>query len=112
MPQSKPLSVSVPAVAAQVYVEASLFLSPVLGDDAPDAITLILHELRGRKPRTIAEDYLYCIGWYEDGRAKTRQDSQSQTPRRRRVEKSRTARMRRELVPRMPVMNPQTHGRN
>lgn len=112
MPQSKPLSVSVPAVAAQVYVEASLFLSPVLGADAPDAITLILHELCGRKPRSIAEDYLYCIGWYEDGRAKARQESQCQKPRRRRVSKSRTTKMRRELAPRMPVMNPLTHGRN
>ena len=45
------------------YADATRLLRRALGDDAPDLPTLMAMELRHRKPRSIAEEYLESHGY-------------------------------------------------
>lgn len=62
---SRCLIVTIPESDHTTYCEAARILARILGLKAPDVVALILHELNRRKPRAIAEEYLYFIGWYE-----------------------------------------------
>ncbi len=38
-------------------------LARIMGAASPNVAALMSHELRRRKPRSIAAEYLYFIGW-------------------------------------------------
>ena len=54
---------ALPPVDFRSYVRAARMLARIMGAAAPDVAALMSHELRRRRPRSIAEEYLYFIGW-------------------------------------------------
>ena len=59
------LTIFVAASDYRVYVAAARMLARTLGSKAPDAPALIQHELKNRKSKAVAEEYLFFIGWYD-----------------------------------------------
>jgi hypothetical protein len=56
--------VDIPSGDFKVYCHAARKLARIMGASAPDAIALILHELKLRTTRGIVENYLYAIDWF------------------------------------------------
>lgn len=56
------LVVNVPELEARVYRKAAHILVTAIGRKAPNVVALILHELSGRKPESVAAEFLYFIG--------------------------------------------------
>ena len=57
------LTVPFPLKDHRTFVSATRILGRVMGKKAPSTLTLIQHNLTGRDPEGIAEDYLDFIGW-------------------------------------------------
>lgn len=77
-PEYGSLVVTIPRRDARVYVVAARRIRQILGKaTAPDAVGLIRHELSGRTPKAVAEEYLYFIGWYD---RQTRRRSGGRSP--------------------------------
>ncbi|EIP98970.1 hypothetical protein OpiT1DRAFT_03470 [Opitutaceae bacterium TAV1] len=53
----------VPEKERRVYAKARTILARKMKAQAPEVGELILHELRLRKPRDIADEYLDFAGW-------------------------------------------------
>ena len=66
MPQLSPsihLLITIPLGDYAVYAEAVRLLKRIMGRKAPDAISLIIHTLRCRDARGLADDYLESVDW-------------------------------------------------
>ena len=61
-PSHTRLVVTVPKREARVYRRATRILVTAIGRKAPTVVALILHELSGRRPESVAAEYLYFIG--------------------------------------------------
>jgi hypothetical protein len=98
------LVVTVPVADSQVFSDAAQLLIPILGVKAPSPVALILHELGRRKPKSVVEEYLYFIGWFEPSRTKRAQGRKNATGQRsdtlRAVQPARGILRRRSLTPR------------
>lgn len=57
------LTIALPATHHAAYAEAVRLLIRVMGRKAPDVLSLIVHSLRCRDSRGLAEDYLESINW-------------------------------------------------
>jgi len=54
---------ALPPVDFHSYVRAARILTRIMGAAAPDVAALMSHELHRRRPRSIAAEYLYFVGW-------------------------------------------------
>jgi hypothetical protein len=73
------LRVTLSGNRARAYVAAARHLAAVL-PHPPTAEELVQHEASGRKARTIVDDYLYCIGWFDPRRQRERARSRTALP--------------------------------
>jgi len=68
-PRLAHLKLALPMDDYRVYRAAARILARLMGERAPDVVALIAHELTARKPRVVADEYLYFIGWGMPGRS-------------------------------------------
>ena len=57
------LTIALPASHHAAYAEAIRLLVRVMGKRAPDVLSLVVHTLRCRDSRGLADDYLESIEW-------------------------------------------------
>lgn len=57
------LIITLPLSDYTPYLEAVRLLNRTMGKKAPDPISLIVHTLRCRDVRGLADDYLESVGW-------------------------------------------------
>ena len=57
------LTIALPASHHAAYAEAIRILVRVMGKRAPDVLSLVVHTLRCRDSRGLADDYLESIEW-------------------------------------------------
>jgi len=62
-PNSVTLIVPLPEPDYAAYTEAGRHLVRAIGSEAPDLLALVVHTLRCRDGRGLAEDYLESVGW-------------------------------------------------
>jgi hypothetical protein len=62
-PAQVQLNIPLPAADYRVYVSAVRKLRRIMGRKAPDAMTLVQSNLRGRDVTGIVDDYLDSVGW-------------------------------------------------
>jgi hypothetical protein len=57
------LLLSLPTRDFNVYARAAMHLREIMGKKAPNVIVLMVHTLRCRDARGLADDYLESVGW-------------------------------------------------
>ncbi len=62
-PNSVTLIVPLPEQDYAAFTAAGRHLVRVMGSEAPDLLALVVHTLRCRDARGLAEDYLESVGW-------------------------------------------------
>lgn len=70
-PNSVTLIVPLPEQDYAAYTDAGRHLVRVMGKKAPDLMELVVHSLRCRDGRGLAEDYLESVGWPLEGSSAT-----------------------------------------